>query len=269
MTALATLAVLVRYYSIDGVRQARRFSTLAGARKFAQRCVGATPEFGRTYAVSADGVGKVMVEGARLADLFPAAVAEMAADCVDAFEAAMQAEAAAERAQDRADADEAAQAARDFYAVRRVAGCTCSDQQLIQVGCDCGAEYAAEARAKPAWPLTARRVQGGRAYDIFESTPAKLAQYPQTVRFARLTAKGVFTCLDSELGEYLQGALRADLDFAGKLAAIRTAYDALNESRARESRAELDAENAWLRAAEAPTNDDLGFAEYEARLGKF
>jgi hypothetical protein len=36
---------------------------------------------------------------------------------------------------------------------------------------------------------------------------------------------------------------------------------------AAEQQAEIDAENAWLRAAEAPTNDDLAFEAYEARMG--
>ena len=35
----------------------------------------------------------------------------------------------------------------------------------------------------------------------------------------------------------------------------------------REQQAEIDAENAWLRAAEAPTNDDYAFEMWEAERG--
>lgn len=35
------------------------------------------------------------------------------------------------------------------------------------------------------------------------------------------------------------------------------------EAAGREARAEIDAENAWLRAAEAPTADDLAFEQWE------
>jgi hypothetical protein len=34
-------------------------------------------------------------------------------------------------------------------------------------------------------------------------------------------------------------------------------------------RFEIEAENAWLRHAERTTWDDMGFEEYEARLGKW
>lgn len=36
---------------------------------------------------------------------------------------------------------------------------------------------------------------------------------------------------------------------------------------AAQAQAECDAENAWLRAAEAPTNEDYAFERYEAEMG--
>jgi len=64
--------VAVIYHSVDGVRIRKWFKTMTGARKFAARMVGEHPEIGMTYAVSGDGVGKVMVRGASLDELFPA-----------------------------------------------------------------------------------------------------------------------------------------------------------------------------------------------------
>lgn len=62
--------ITVRYSSIDHYHKTSQFKTLEGARKFAVRCVGEHPDFGSTYAVSDDGVGKVTVEGCTLRDLF-------------------------------------------------------------------------------------------------------------------------------------------------------------------------------------------------------
>lgn len=62
--------IKVTYSTIDRFRKTRTFKTLTGARKFAQNWVGKTPEIGSTYAVSGDGVGKITVEGATLANLF-------------------------------------------------------------------------------------------------------------------------------------------------------------------------------------------------------
>jgi hypothetical protein len=65
--------IIVRYYSCDGVRMARTFKTLAGARAFAHKMVGEHPEIGGMYAASGDGIGTVRCEGATMRDLFPAA----------------------------------------------------------------------------------------------------------------------------------------------------------------------------------------------------
>ena len=63
--------IKVRYSSVDSYRKTAKFKTLKGAQKFAQDWVGKHPEIGSTYAVSSDGIGKVTVEGASLAELFP------------------------------------------------------------------------------------------------------------------------------------------------------------------------------------------------------
>lgn len=69
---MTTAAVIVvTYTSIDHFRKQRRFKTLAGAQRFAHRYVGPHPDQGSTYAVSDDGIGKIEVRGATLADLFP------------------------------------------------------------------------------------------------------------------------------------------------------------------------------------------------------
>ena len=64
--------IVVRYSSVDGCSIRRSFATVFGARAFAAKYVGPHPEIGRGYAVSADGIGKVTVEGATLVALFPA-----------------------------------------------------------------------------------------------------------------------------------------------------------------------------------------------------
>ena len=67
------VTIAVRYSSVDsyGKITTRKFVTLRGAREFAWHWVGRFPEIGSGYAVSADGIGKVEVEGCTLADLFP------------------------------------------------------------------------------------------------------------------------------------------------------------------------------------------------------
>lgn len=67
------MTIKVRYRSIDHFTKTSTFKTLPGARKFAHKWVGEHPEIGSYYAVSGDGVGKITVEGATLAELFPEA----------------------------------------------------------------------------------------------------------------------------------------------------------------------------------------------------
>lgn len=63
--------IKVSYRSVDGHTTTRTFKTLKGAQKFAHYWVGAHPEIGSTYAVSGDGIGKIMAHGATLRELFP------------------------------------------------------------------------------------------------------------------------------------------------------------------------------------------------------
>jgi len=62
--------IWVSYASIDHVSKHRTFKTIAGARRFAVKWVGENAEFGSCYAVSADGVGKIMVSGCTIPELF-------------------------------------------------------------------------------------------------------------------------------------------------------------------------------------------------------
>jgi len=67
------MEITIFYSAVDGYRSRRTFKTLSGARKFSQKMVGQYPEIaGTRYAVSGDGIGKIMVEGVAFADLFPA-----------------------------------------------------------------------------------------------------------------------------------------------------------------------------------------------------
>lgn len=66
--------ITVTYSTIDRFRKTRKFKTLAGAQRFAQKMVGQTPEISHTfgYAVSGDGMGKVEARGIGMSELFPA-----------------------------------------------------------------------------------------------------------------------------------------------------------------------------------------------------
>lgn len=61
----------VYYSTVDGYFKEKNFQSLADAQAFAQKYVGTHPEIGSSYAISADGVGKIEVDGAALEDLFP------------------------------------------------------------------------------------------------------------------------------------------------------------------------------------------------------
>ena len=63
--------IKVRYSSVDGYRESRKFKSAAGAGKYARKLVGDHPDIGSHYAVSSDGIGKVEIEGASFAELFP------------------------------------------------------------------------------------------------------------------------------------------------------------------------------------------------------
>jgi len=72
--------VRVAYDSIDRCRKTRTFKTIEGARKWAYEMVGKDAEIGTGYAVSTDGVGKVMVVGTTLRKLFQREDAERRAE---------------------------------------------------------------------------------------------------------------------------------------------------------------------------------------------
>jgi hypothetical protein len=63
--------ITVKYSSIDCSTTVRKFTTIAGASKFARNWIGDHPEIGSRYAVSGDGIGKIEVTGASLTELFP------------------------------------------------------------------------------------------------------------------------------------------------------------------------------------------------------
>lgn len=64
--------IVIEYDAVDGVHSRGEFSNLRNARAYAQRMVGKTPELGRWYAVSSDGIGRIsLVYGCTLAELFP------------------------------------------------------------------------------------------------------------------------------------------------------------------------------------------------------
>ena len=67
------MSIKLIYSSVDGYRTKATFKTLKNARHFAHKWIGEHPSIGTGYAVSDDGIGKIVVYGdATLADLFPA-----------------------------------------------------------------------------------------------------------------------------------------------------------------------------------------------------
>jgi len=83
MPVVKTPCVVTVYFrTLDGFSQSRQFKTLEGAQKYAQTKIGATPEMGGGYAVSAWGDAKITCNGwftgpatgaVTVEDLFPAA----------------------------------------------------------------------------------------------------------------------------------------------------------------------------------------------------
>jgi hypothetical protein len=68
--------IVIRFSTIDGFRKTRKFKTLAGAQRFAQKYVGKTPEISEAfqYAVGSFGDAKItVISGAvGIRELFPA-----------------------------------------------------------------------------------------------------------------------------------------------------------------------------------------------------
>lgn len=76
--------ITIRYRAVDGFRETRKFKTTAGARAYAVKMIGPTPEFGISYAVSPDGIGTIRVEGIGLRELFEQARREANAAEIEA-----------------------------------------------------------------------------------------------------------------------------------------------------------------------------------------
>lgn len=67
-----TRDIRLYFSTIDNCRKVARYKSLAGAQKAAWDRVGKHPEIGSNYAVSGDGIAKVVVSGdATMAELFP------------------------------------------------------------------------------------------------------------------------------------------------------------------------------------------------------
>lgn len=119
--------IKLRFTTLDGIRKTKKFKTLAGARKAAHDWVGTNAEIGSYYAISGDGVVKVTTEGCKLTDIWPVEDG----DCDDGQGPRESYETGGGEFDPGADYG-------DEHPPRPT-GCTCSDYQLIQVGCDCAA----------------------------------------------------------------------------------------------------------------------------------
>lgn len=66
------MKIRLYFSTIDNCRSTRLFKSLKGAQKAAWDRVGKHPEIGSNYAVSSDGIAKVVVSGdATMAEMFP------------------------------------------------------------------------------------------------------------------------------------------------------------------------------------------------------
>lgn len=62
---------ILTYTTVDNIRKRREFATIGVAAAWAQHWVGRNPEFGSTYAMSGDGIGKIEVNrGCEIRKLF-------------------------------------------------------------------------------------------------------------------------------------------------------------------------------------------------------
>lgn len=84
MTKQSDQTIVVTYSAVDGARKVKTCKTLTVAQTFAATMVGETPDIGRSYAMSWDGVGKVSVTGCTLSDLFPTETPEATAPVIPA-----------------------------------------------------------------------------------------------------------------------------------------------------------------------------------------
>lgn len=63
--------VQITYESCDGFIANQNFNTIEEAQAYCWNWIGEAPTFGRGYAISDDGVGKIVVRGCSLQELFP------------------------------------------------------------------------------------------------------------------------------------------------------------------------------------------------------
>jgi hypothetical protein len=63
--------VQVTYTSVDGFLVSQNFNTVEEAQSFCWEWIGEAPTFGRGYAISEDGIGKIEARGCSLQELFP------------------------------------------------------------------------------------------------------------------------------------------------------------------------------------------------------
>lgn len=104
--------------------------------------------------------------------------------------------------------------------------------------------------------MTTNRSPAEFAADAVAWTYAASDEYELADRFDR--AISILERVAPRVPELHREPLRAAYrDLKANQASLHTYWDSL-------AAAERAAENAWLRAAEAPTNDDLAFEEWEA-----
>lgn len=70
LPGVEAMNIVIHYYAIDGCHDKKVFHSLQKARDYAFKWVGAHAEFGHGYAISDDGIGKIVIEGCTLKELF-------------------------------------------------------------------------------------------------------------------------------------------------------------------------------------------------------
>jgi hypothetical protein len=138
------MTITLAYRSVDRFSERKTFKTLVGARRYAAKRVGLDAEAWGNSATSFDGIGVLtLVEVMKEPPIAPFPIRDM--------EALLRGKAApaepvatdydeAERIFQRTEGELEAAELRALVTPKRSPGCTCSDQQLSRVGCDCGAE---------------------------------------------------------------------------------------------------------------------------------
>lgn len=62
--------ITIFYSANDGYKEQKTFNDIKSAKEYAEKWVGKNPDLGRNYAVSEDGIGKIVVKGITLEQLF-------------------------------------------------------------------------------------------------------------------------------------------------------------------------------------------------------